>query len=122
MYAIIQTGGKQYRVKPGDIVEVEKKETIEGGGISFDQVMAITDNENIEIGAPFIDGARVNAELVEHKKGKKLIVFKMKRRKRYRRKTGHRQVYLRAKILEIQNARPSAQTVTTDGVDQESDD
>ena len=101
MYAIIETGGKQYRVKPGDIIDIEHVKADLNQPFNFDQVLAIEDNDTIEFGTPLISGAQVNAELLEHRKDKKIIAFKMKRRKRYRRKIGHRQLYSRAKILEI---------------------
>ena len=122
MYAIIQTGGKQYRVTPGDIVEVERTGAVQGQTFNFDQVLAITDKESIELGTPFIEGAQVSAELLEQKKGKKLVVFKMKRRKRYRRKLGHRQLLLKAKVLEIQHVKSAAPTEKVEEPDQESDD
>ena len=106
MYAIIKTGGKQYRVKPGDIIDVEHVKADVNQPFNFDQVLAIEDNDTIEFGTPLVNGAQVNAELLEHRKGKKIIAFKMKRRKRYRRKIGHRQLYSRAKILEINRANP----------------
>ena len=101
MYAIIKTGGKQYSVKPGDIIEVEHTDIGPNQELKFDRILAINEAENTEFGTPFIEGAYVNAELIEHRKGKKVLAFKMKRRKRYRRKIGHRQLRSRFKILDI---------------------
>ena len=106
MYAIIQSKGKQYRVKPGDIIEVEHTGTDVNQNLNFEEVLLIQDNDNIEFGAPYIQGAKVEARLLEHRKAKKIVVFKMKRRKRYRRKLGHRQLLSKAKILEIKKSLP----------------
>ncbi|MBQ8294178.1 MAG: 50S ribosomal protein L21 [Alphaproteobacteria bacterium] len=94
-YAIFQTGGKQYRVKAGDIIKVEKLNA--DGKIEFDQVLMVGD----KIGSPFIDGAKVVAEIVEQKRADKVLVFKKKRRQNYRRTAGHRQHITVIKITEI---------------------
>ncbi len=94
-FAIFQTGGKQYRVKAGDIIKVEKLNA--EGKVEFDQVLMAGD----KIGAPFIDGAKVVAEVVEQKRGDKILVFKKKRRQNYRRTAGHRQYITVLKITEI---------------------
>lgn len=102
MHAVIETGGKQYRVEPGDELEVEKLGGVEAGKkIAFKKVLAAGDGEDIEVGAPYVDGKMVVAEVLEHGRGKKKIVFKKKRRKKYRRKHGHRQHYTRVKIHDI---------------------
>ena len=101
MYAIIETGGKQYKVKPGDVVELERLTPGETASIEFDKVLAISDDNGIRLGAPHLEGATVSAELVEQFRGKKVIVFKMKHRKGYRRKHGHRQELSRVRSLEI---------------------
>lgn len=93
--AIFQTGGKQYRVKQGDIVKVEKLNA--EGKVEFDQVLMLDD----KIGTPFVDGAKVVAEVVEQKRADKILVFKKKRRQNYRRTKGHRQYITVLKITEI---------------------
>ncbi|MBO8407104.1 MAG: 50S ribosomal protein L21 [Proteobacteria bacterium] len=93
--AIFQTGGKQYRVKTGDVVKVERLNA--DGTVEFDQVLMLDD----KIGTPFIDGARVVAQVVEQKRGDKVLVFKKKRRQNYRRTRGHRQYITVLKITEI---------------------
>ena len=100
MYAVIATGGKQYRVQPGEIVRVEKLET-DKGNVTFDQVLMVADGENIKIGTPIVSGAKVTAEIVENGRGKKLLIYKYRRRKGYRRKTGHRQSFTAVKITAI---------------------
>ena len=94
-YAIFQTGGKQYRVKAGDVIKVEKLNA--DGTVEFDQVLMLGD----KIGTPFVDGARVIADVVEQKRGDKVLVFKKKRRQNYRRTRGHRQNITVLKITEI---------------------
>jgi len=91
MYAVIRTGGKQYRVQPGDLVVVEKLDGEPGAAIAFDQVLMIGDGPAVTVGAPIIAGASVSATLVETRKGKKIKVFKKIRRQGYRRTRGHRQ-------------------------------
>ena len=94
-YAIFQTGGKQYRVKQGDIIKVEKLEADDK--IEFDQVLMIGD----KVGSPFVEGAKVVAEVVEQKRADKILVFKKKRRQNYRRTAGHRQFITVLKITEV---------------------
>jgi len=103
MYAVIQTGGKQYRVEPGQTVVVEKLPGGEGEAVSFDQVLLISsgDGGNVTVGKPTIAGATVSGEIVEQTRGDKLVVFKFRRRKNYVRKTGHRQWYTAVKIGAI---------------------
>ncbi len=91
MYAVLKTGGKQYRVAANDILEVEKLPAEAGETIELGEVLMIGDGEATEVGAPLVEGARVAAEVLEQKRGKKVIVFKKKRRKNYRRTRGHRQ-------------------------------
>jgi len=100
-HAIIETGGKQYRVKEGDVVFIEKLPAEAEEKVTFDNVMAIFDGENSKIGAPYIKGAKVDATIVKNGKSKKIIVFKMRRRKGYRRKQGHRQPYTKVQIEKI---------------------
>ncbi len=101
MYAVIKTGGKQYKIEEGQTLKVEKLDCEEGSGISFDEVLLIDGEEELEVGRPYIEDAKVKAEVLSHGKHKKVIVFKKKRRKRYRRKKGHRQPYTEIKINEI---------------------
>jgi large subunit ribosomal protein L21 len=102
VYAIIKTGGHQYTVAPGDTLEVEKLEAEPGANIELGEVLLVGGGDNgITIGTPFIDGAKVLARVVSQGKGQKLVVFKYKAKKRYRRKTGHRQNLTRIAITEI---------------------
>ncbi len=101
MYAIIQYSGKQYRVQAGDIVEFDRVDAEPGKTITIESVLLVGDGENIRIGAPYVEGAKVTFEVKEHFRGPKLIVFKMKRRKRNRKKNGHRQEMTRCEIKEI---------------------
>ena len=105
MYAVIQTGGKQYRVEPGKTVVVEKLDGDEGAAVVFDQVLLVSsgDGGSISIGKPIVAGAKVTGSIVEQGRGEKLIVFKFRRRKNYVRKNGHRQDYTAVKIAEIQS-------------------
>ena len=102
MYAIIQTGGKQFTVKTGDIIEVEKLANEIGQEVVFGEVLAIgTDDGKLNVGKPLVEGAQVSAKVLDQFRAKKLIVFKMKRRKGYRRTYGHRQSLTRVEIGEI---------------------
>jgi large subunit ribosomal protein L21 len=101
MYAVIQTGGKQYKVQPGDTLLVEKLPGSSGDAIQFDQVLLIADDEKVAVGRPLVEGAKVTGEIVEHTFGEKLLVYKFKRRKNYRRKTGHRQQLTAIKINDV---------------------
>ena len=103
MYAVIKAGGKQYRVSPGDVIEIEKIEANAGEMVEFSEVLMVWDStKDYKIGVPLIEGARVRGEVLRQVKGKKIIVFKFRRRKGYRRKRGHRQKYTAVKIKEIQ--------------------
>ena len=102
MYAIVNTGGKQYKVSQGDILRVEKIPGEIGSPVSFDKVLMFSDGENVNIGQPVLDNVAVKGHIVEQGKAKKIIVFKYKRRKRYRRKQGHRQPYTAIKIDSIE--------------------
>ena len=101
-YAIIKTGGKQYRVKPGDVLDVEKLPLAVGSVTEFDQVLAVSEDGVVNFGRPNVDGARVVAEVQSQYRDKKILVFKYKRKTRYRRKKGHRQNYTRLLIQDIQ--------------------
>lgn len=101
MNAIIKTGGKQYNVEEGSILRVEKLDAEVGDTVTFDQVLMILGDENI-IGKPFVDGAKVTAEVLNQGRGKKLISYKYKAKKGYRRKKGHRQPFTEVKINSIE--------------------
>lgn len=101
MFAIIQTGGKQYRVSPGDILRVEKLPGERGDEVSLTQVLMIAGDDDIQVGRPWLEGATVKGEILRQGKAKKIIVFKKKRRKKYRRKQGHRQLYTALQVKEI---------------------
>lgn len=101
MYAVIRTGGKQYRVKEGDILSVERLPGEVGDSITFDDVLLVGEGENLTIGSPVIEGAAVNAEIKLQARARKIIVFKFKRRKNYKRKKGHRQYFTRVEIKSI---------------------
>mgnify|MGYP006085811985 FL=1 len=111
MYAIIQTGGKQYKVSPGDVLDVETLDVDDSDVVRFDQVLAIGEGADVNIGTPNIAGASVSGELVEQRRGKKVIAFKMKRRKGYKRKKGHRQNLSRILIVEITKSGDSSSRV-----------
>ena len=101
MQAIIVTGGKQYKVAEGDTLFIEKLEAEAGQEIVFDQVLAILDGDKATFGTPVVEGAKVDASVVKNGKGKKVIVFKYKPKKGYRRKQGHRQPYTKVTIGKI---------------------
>ena len=101
MYAIIETGGKQYRVQEGDILFVEKLEANQGDVVTIDSVLAVSKDGKLTVGSPVVNGAKVEAKVVEQGKGKKIIVFKYKPKKDYRRKQGHRQPYTKLVIEKI---------------------
>jgi len=102
MYAVVQTGGKQYKVKAGDILRVEKMTGEIGNPVTFDKVLMFSDGDNTIIGTPMLESVIVKGHIVEQDKSKKILVFKYKRRKRYRRKQGHRQAYTAVKIDQIE--------------------
>lgn len=101
MYAVVATGGKQYKVQEGQVLRVEKIDGDVGAPVTFDQVLMFNDGENVNVGQPVIENATVNGHIVEQGKARKIIVFKYKRRKRYRRKQGHRQQFTAVKIDTI---------------------
>ena len=102
MYAIIQTGGKQYRVAPGDVLRVERLPGERGDAVQLDQVLLVTsDGGEVRVGTPLVENASVKGEIVRQGKAKKILVFKKKRRKNYRRKQGHRQLFTAVQIQEI---------------------
>ena len=101
MYAIFETGGKQYKVEEGSVIFVEKLEAEEGETVTFDKVLATGDGETANFGAPLLDGAKVTAKVEKQGKAKKIYVFKMKRKKNERSKKGHRQPYTKLTIESI---------------------
>jgi large subunit ribosomal protein L21 len=101
IYAVIETGGKQYKVSPGETIDVERLDVAEGGAIELDRVLLIADGDNITLGKPTIDGARVLATSKGDGKNDKVIIFKYKSKVRYRVKNGHRQQYTRLSIDKI---------------------
>ncbi len=102
MLAVIKTGGKQYMVKPGDVIDVEKIQGESGSEVQFSEVLILSDGKGgVQVGSPFVDGAQVKGVILGETKGEKLTIFKFRRRKGYRRKTGHRQKYTSVKIDSI---------------------
>lgn len=101
MYAIIETGGKQYKVQEGDVIFVEKLDVAEGEAVTFDKVLVIGEDKGIKAGAPFVKGATVDAKVLKNGKNPKIYVYKFKAKKNYRRKTGHRQPYTKVEIGAI---------------------
>jgi len=104
MYAVIQTGGKQYRVEQGEVLRVEKLAGDAGAKLTFNTLLFADDGGNVRIGQPSVAGVSVDAEIVEQGRGKKITIFKYKRRKSYRRKAGHRQPFTALKITAINAA------------------
>jgi large subunit ribosomal protein L21 len=102
MYAVVNTGGKQYKVQKGETLRIEKIPGDVGSQVTFDKVLMVADGETIRVGQPLLEKAAVQASIVEQDKAKKIIVFKYKRRKRYRRKQGHRQPYTAIRIDGIE--------------------
>ena len=103
MYAVIESGGKQYKVSEGTVLKVEKLEAAAGDRLVIDKVLMINDeNGNVKVGNPLVNNARVEVEVMEQGRNKKVVVFKYKRRKNYRKKQGHRQPFTRIKVLKIE--------------------
>ena len=101
MYAVIATGGKQYKVAEGDKLRIEKLAVEAGKTVEFDKVLLVTDGDNVNIGTPYIDGGKVSAKISVHGRGKKIEIIKFKRRKQYRKQMGHRQDYTEVEITGI---------------------
>ena len=101
MYAIIRTGGKQFRAEPGKTLRIPSLDIEPGESVTFEEVLLGGNDGDIKVGAPLVGGAAVTADVVKHGKGEKIIVFKFKRRKNYRRKQGHRQKYTEVRVREI---------------------
>jgi len=101
MYAIIDACGKQYKVSEGDVLFVERLDAADGDKVKFDKVVFLADGEDISVGAPYVAGASVEAEVLKNGKGKKVRVFKYNAKKNYRRRQGHRQPYTKVQIVKI---------------------
>ena len=101
MYAVIETGGKQYKVQVGQTIDVELLDAVVGEVIQLDRVLMVAGDANVQVGRPTVDGATVGATVVEHGRGRKVVVFKYRPKQRYRVKKGHRQNYTRLRIDEI---------------------
>ncbi len=101
MYAVIKTGGKQYRVKEGDVLKIEKLELETGSAVDFDQVLLVANGEDVKVGAPVVEGAKVSAEVVNHGRGDKVKIIKFRRRKHSMKRQGHRQWFTEVKITGI---------------------
>lgn len=103
MYAIIKTGGKQYKVKEGQILKIEKLDADEGENVEFDKVLTIKNSDGVQFGRPFLKDASVKAKVLENDKHKKVVVLKYKPKNRYRKKMGHRQPYSKVLIEDIKD-------------------
>ena len=110
MYAIIESCGRQYKVTEGDVVFFEKLDAEEGKKVTFDNVVMVSEEGKVQIGNPYVKGVKVEGKVISHGKGKKIIVFKMKAKKNYRRKQGHRQPYTKVEITSIKTATKKAET------------
>ena len=108
MYAIIESCGKQYKVSEGDVVFFEKLDVEEGKKVTFKEVVLVSDDNKVEVGAPYVKGAKVEGKVVEHGKGKKIVVYKYKAKKNYRRTQGHRQPFTKVEITKIATAAEKA--------------
>ena len=116
MYAIIESCGKQYKVTEGDVVFFEKLDAEEGKKVTFDKVILVSEEGKVQVGAPYVKGVKVEGKVVSHGKGKKILVFKYKAKKNYRRTQGHRQPYTKIKIDKISQRATTkkAATATTE--------
>ncbi len=108
MYAVIETGGKQYRVQEGDVLTIEKLNVEAGDKVEFDKVLVLAKEGDLKVGAPYVEGAKVFGEVVENGKGQKVIIYKYKAKKDYRKKQGHRQPYTMVKIESLDGSAPKA--------------
>ena len=114
MYAIIESCGKQYKVAEGDVVFFEKLDAEEGKKVTFDNVVLVSDDGKVQVGAPYVKGVKVEGKVVAHGKGKKILVYKMKPKKNYRRMQGHRQPYTKVEITSIKTAAAKTTTEKTE--------
>ena len=110
MYAIIEACGKQYKVAEGDVIFFEKLDAEEGKKVKFDNVILVSNEENVQVGNPYVKGAKVEGKVISHGKAKKIIVFKYKAKKNYRRKQGHRQPFTKVEITSIKLAAEKKET------------
>src|SRR5574344_2180245 len=108
MYAVIETGGKQYRVQEGDVIVIEKLAKEVGETVEFDKILVLGEGAEIKVGAPCIEGAKIFGTVVENGKGKKVIIYKYKSKKDYRKKQGHRQPYTMVEIASLTGEKPAA--------------
>lgn len=106
MYAVIETGGKQYRVSEGDVITVEKLNVEDGANVELDKVLILGEGSDIKVGSPYIDGAKIMGRVVESGKAKKVVIYKYKSKKDYRKKQGHRQPYTMIEILSLDGKAP----------------
>ena len=104
MYAVFQSGGKQHRVAEGQTVRLEKIEVAPGDTVEFDNILMVSNGDDVKIGTPYVEGGKITAEVVTHGRGEKIKIVKFKRRKHYRRQMGHRQNYTRVEITGISKA------------------
>lgn len=109
MYAVLVTGGKQYKVSEGDILYIEKLDAEDGKKVKFDQVLIVSDDGKLTVGSPTIKGAEVQAKVLKTGKAKKIKVFKYNAKKNYRKRQGHRQLYTKVQIDKIKIAKPKAE-------------
>ena len=121
MYAVIKTGGKQYRVKPGDKLRVESLDVDEGESVEIDQVLMVGEGEDVTIGNPLVGGAVVGAKVLSHGRGKKIEVIKFRRRKHYRRQMGHRQNYTELEIVSVNGVTAPASKKSSSSASQSSE-
>ena len=101
MYAVIETGGKQYKVSEGDVIYIEKLDVEAGADIAFDKVLLIGEGSDVKVGAPVVDGVSVTGKVIKNDKAKKVVVYKYKPKKGYHKKQGHRQPYTKVEITKI---------------------
>ena len=101
MYAVIKTGGKQYKLAQGDVVRVEKLDAEEGASVELDKVLMIADGDSINVGTPYVDGGKVSATVKSHGRAKKVEIMKFRRRKHHQKRTGHRQYYTEIEVTGI---------------------
>lgn len=101
MYAVVATGGKQYRVSPGDVIRVEKLDVEAGETVELDEVLMVADGDDVKVGAPRLEGGKVTAKVLEHGRGKKVNIVKFRRRKHHRKQMGHRQSFTELEITDV---------------------